>query len=203
MSVIDEEEDEVEEQENSIYSFIKYSILTFCILATSYRIYLNYQTYIEYKVIINSKVEMSEEETLPQLSICFYEIINEEKLDLVNSSLKEEFHHSIDDPTKFREWKNKNFSLKKLFDLSYKFEDYFINCSYLAQDAINNLNCSNFYTVSLSSTKKCFNFFHRPKETQKKPDKWFYNRILLQNRPWVRLFVKKEFLVHKKVKIII
>ena len=166
-------------------------------MATAYRIYLNYQTYIDYKVIINSKVELSEKEILPQLSICFYELINENLLSM-NQTLKDEYNERIDDPLEFKRWKLENFSLKTLFDLSYNYADYFLNCSFLAQDAIRNLNCSSFYKITLSARKKCYNFFHR--SLHESEENWTYDRILLQNRPWVRIFVKKDFLVHKKVR---
>lgn len=196
MSIIDDDDDEEQAPPNPIYKFIKYSILTVCIMATAYRIYLNYQTYIEYKVIINSKVELSEKEVLPQLSICFYEIINEDRLFSLNETLKDEYHEKIDDPSEFKKWKRDSFTLKTLFDLSFNYADYFLNCTFLAQDAIQALDCSSFYHITLSARKKCFNFFHR--RLDESDGNWTYDRILLQNRPWVRIFVKKEHLVHKK-----
>lgn len=165
---------------NPVYSIIKYSILTICIIATSYRIYSNYQTYCEYKVLINSKVELTDVETLPQLSLCFYEILDADKLSTFNESLRDEYDHLINDSSKFREWKMEQFSFKSLFDLSFEYADYFINCTYLDQEAIRELNCSNLYNVTLSMEKKCFNFFHRSLDEDN--EVWTYNRILLQNR---------------------
>ena len=196
MSVIVDDEEEEQAPPNPIYKFIKYFILTVCIMATAYRIYLNYQTYIDYKVIINSKVELSEKEVLPQLSICFYEIINQQLLLSMNQTLMDEYQDKIDDPSEFKKWKMDTFSLKTLFDLSFSFGDYFLNCTFLAQDAIQDLDCSSFFRITLSARKKCFNFFHR--SLDESGEKWTYDRILLQNRPWVRIFVKKKFLVHRK-----
>ena len=197
MSIILDDEEEEQAPPNPVYKFIKYSILAVCILATAYRIYLNYQTFIEYKVIINSKVELNEKEVMPQLSICFYEIINENLLLSMNQTLKEEYQDKIDDPSEYKKWKQEKFSLKTLFDLSFNYADYFLNCTFLAQDAIREQDCSSYYKITLSAKKKCFNFFHRSQDES--DGNWTYDRILLQNRPWVRIFVKKKFLIHKKV----
>ena len=165
----------------NIEKVIRYCMLTMCVLMTASRIQNNYQRYSSYPVIISGRVYVSNTEMLPQLSVCFQDVIDPEKLMRHNPQLHAEYEQRIEEGTeRLMRWISSTFTIRQVLQFSYDYDSYFYNCSLLSQDALKRESCNNSWQVWLTARRKCYSFFRQaPDMSAENAD--FTNKIVITN----------------------
>jgi hypothetical protein len=222
--------------DRNVQQMIKYGILLICILIATVRIYANFVRYASYPVIISGRVYVSDTELLPQLSVCFQDILDPQKLYTHRPDLMQKYeNYSTSGYETLVQWISDTFTLSEILLLSYDYSRYFYNCSVLSQDALRHESCDYSWQVWLTARRKCYSFFRRLTNdssftvnhhdhhqtsidnrtnstsvpyvvpsaiAQHKTNAYFpnvntsstyaYNRLLLTNKIWVNLFIRKH-----------
>lgn len=223
-----------------INQLIKYTMLATCVLITTIRIYANYLRYSEYPVIISGRVYVSDTESLPQLSVCFQDVLDPQKLQATRPDLMNDYDNITKDGSEaLFQWISETFTIKEIIALSFDYNRYFYNCSVLSKDALQRESCDYSWQVWLTARRKCYSFFRRSannsveasflnnktleeesnKEESNKDETnssavlnekqtiftdFDFNRILLTNKIWVNIFIRKHNLhVKRKVDLLL